>query len=181
MDSKTTIQCNKLIQLENSMLMYGIYNAETLERLINTVHHIHNTTSSHEKLFAGKQSSLTLKSLYANALGLQHYSINSLLYWRTVQDKYVSLYKALITQLYIYPTAIRVLAKGCLPISLITPLKLKEILSEVKIVIRKTNPDYDLVIKRLHIYYDMKLVTFGIDKDRNLIIQYPIFIQPYTH
>ena len=43
MDSKTTIQHNKLIQLENSMLMYGIYNAETLERLINTVHHIHNT------------------------------------------------------------------------------------------------------------------------------------------
>ena len=36
MDSKTTIQCNKLIQLENSILMYGIYNAETLEKPINT-------------------------------------------------------------------------------------------------------------------------------------------------
>ena len=54
MDSKTTIQCNKLIQLENSMFMYGIYNAETLEKLINTVHQIHNTTSSHERLFAGQ-------------------------------------------------------------------------------------------------------------------------------
>ena len=52
MDSKPTIQCNKLMQLENSMLMYGVYNAETLERLINTVHHIHNTTFSHERLFA---------------------------------------------------------------------------------------------------------------------------------
>ena len=31
-DSKTTIQCNKLIQLENSMLRYDIYNAETLEK-----------------------------------------------------------------------------------------------------------------------------------------------------
>ena len=31
---------NKLIQLENSMLMYGIYNAETLEKLIDTVHNI---------------------------------------------------------------------------------------------------------------------------------------------
>ena len=51
-DSKTTIQYNKLIQLENSMLMYGVYNTETLEKLINTVHHIHNTTSSHERLFA---------------------------------------------------------------------------------------------------------------------------------
>ena len=62
---------------------------------------------------------------------------------------------------------------------LITPLKLKEILREVKVAIRKTNPDYDLVIGKLHLYYDMKLVTFGIDKERNLIIQFPVFIQPY--
>ena len=26
----------------------------------------------------------------------------------------------------------------------------------------------------------MQLVTFGIDKDKNLIIQFPVFIQPYT-
>ena len=180
MDSKTTLQYNKLIQLENSMLMYSIYNAETLERLINTVHQIHCTTSSHMKLFAGQQYSLTLISLYANALGLQHYSINSLLYLGTVQDKYISLYKELITQLHIYATAIRILAKGYLPISPITPLKLKEILNEVKVAIMKTNPDYDLVIDRLHLSYGMKLVTFGINKERNLIIQFPVFIQPYT-
>ena len=29
-------------------------------------------------------------------------------------------------------------------------------------------------------YYDMKLVTFEIDRHRNLIIQFPIFVQPYT-
>ena len=38
------------------------------------------------------------------------------------------------------------------------------------------NPDYDLVIKRLHLYYDMKLVTFGLDNDKNLIVQFPVFI-----
>ena len=104
MDSKIIIQHNKLIQLENSMLMYGIYNVETLEKLIDTVHNIHNT-SSHERLFAGQQSSLTLKSLYTNSLGLYHYSINSLLYLRTVQDKYIALYRELITtQLHIYET-----------------------------------------------------------------------------
>ena len=80
MDNKATIQCNKLMQLENSMLMYGIYNAETLEKLINTVHNIHNTTSSHERLFVGQCSSLTLKSLYTHSLGLHHYSINSLIF-----------------------------------------------------------------------------------------------------
>ena len=92
MDSKTTIQCNKLMQLENSMFMYGIYNAEMLEKLTDTVHNIHNTTSLHERLFAGQQSSLTPRSLHANSLGLHHHSINSLLYLRTVQDKYIPLY-----------------------------------------------------------------------------------------
>ena len=31
MDDKANIQCNKLMKLENSMLMYGVYNAKTLE------------------------------------------------------------------------------------------------------------------------------------------------------
>ena len=26
----------------------------------------------------------------------------------------------------------------------------------------------------------MKLVTFGTDKDRNLTVQFPLFVQPYT-
>ena len=48
LDSETTTQQKKLMKLENSMLMYGIYNAEMLEKLISIVHNIHNTTSSHE-------------------------------------------------------------------------------------------------------------------------------------
>ena len=48
MDNKADIQCNKLMLLENSMLMYSVYNVETLEKLIKTVHNIHNTTTSHE-------------------------------------------------------------------------------------------------------------------------------------
>ena len=157
MDNKTTIHHNKLIQLENSMLMHGVYNAETLDKLINMVHHIHNTTSSHVRLFARQQSSLTLRPLYANALCLQQYSINSLLYLQTVEDKYIALYKELITQLHIYATSIRILAKWYLPISLITHSKLREILNDVKTATRKASPDYDFVIDRLHLYYDMKL------------------------
>ena len=180
MDSKTTIQHNKLMQLENSMLMYGVYNAEMLEKLINTVHHICNTTSSHERLFPGQQSSLILRSLYTNTLGLQHHSLNSLLYLRTKHDKYIALYRELITHLFIYATSIRIFAKGYLPISLITPSKLREILSNDKTAIRKTNPAYDLVIDRLHLYYNMQSVIFGIDRDKNLIVQFPVFIQCYT-
>ena len=58
MGGKVNIQCNRLLHLEDSMLMYDIYNAETLENLINTVHQMHNAANAslNEKLFAGKFS-----------------------------------------------------------------------------------------------------------------------------
>ena len=61
MSNQANKQCNKLIKLDNIMLMYGIYNAETLEKLINTVQEIHNITSSHEKNYL--QGNTTLHSL----------------------------------------------------------------------------------------------------------------------
>ena len=58
MKNKVNFQCNKLLKLDNTMLMYGIYNAETLEKLINTVQEIYNVTSSHERLFAWENTIL---------------------------------------------------------------------------------------------------------------------------
>ena len=109
MGNEASIQCNRLMKLDDTMLMYGIYNAETLEKLINTVHEIHNATSSHEKLFAGAHNPTLFRMLYMDALGIQQYATNSLLFLRIIQDKYISLYRELITQLHTYVSAIRVL------------------------------------------------------------------------
>ena len=168
------------MKLDGTMLMYGIYKAEMLEKLIKTVHEIHNTTSSHEKSFAGEHNHAIFRILYTHSLGLQHYSTNSLLYLRIIQDKYISLYRELTTQLHTYVPAIRILGKGYLPNTLIKPDKLQEILTEVKNALHITNPDYTLVLDRLHLYYDMQLITFGIDKDMDLVIQFLVFIQTYT-
>ena len=50
----------------------------------------------------------------------------------------------------------------------------------MRLAIAKSNKDYDLVLTRLYLYYDMKLVTIGIYNQRNLIVQFPVFVQPYT-
>ena len=71
------------------------------------------------------------------------------------------------------------LAKGYLPLTLITPKNLQEILSQVKNSIHSINPDYTLVLDRLHLYYGMQIVTFGLHSDSNLVILFPVFIQPY--
>ena len=31
----------------------------------------------------------------------------------------------------------------------------------------------------MHLYYDMHLITFGIDRDMNLVIQFTVFVQPF--
>ena len=164
------------MKLDDTMLMYRIHNAEMLEKLINTVHEIHNTTSLLEKLFAGEHNLSVFRILYTHSLGMQHYSTNSLLYLRIIQDEYIAMYRELITQLHSYVSAIRILVKGYLPNTLIKPNRLQKFLTEVKNSLQITNPDYTLVLDRLHLYYDMQLVTFGIDKDINLVVQFPVFI-----
>ena len=175
MNNRANIQRNKLMKLDNTMLMYGFYNAETLEKLIKTVCKIHNSTSSREKLFAREHNHSIFRILCTHSLGLQLYSTNSLLYLSIIQDKYISLYRELITQLCTYVSAIRILVKGYLPNTLIKSNELQEILTEVKYSLHISNPDYSLVSDRLHLYYDMQLITFSIDRDMNLVIQFSVF------
>ena len=83
MSSKVDIQRNKLIQLENTLAMYGVYDAETLKKLTKTVHKSHSRQSMYEKLFAVQ---ITKAYEYYSQMhrdhGIQHYAINSMLYLR---------------------------------------------------------------------------------------------------
>ena len=38
MNKKTNVQCNRIYHLEDTMIMYGTYNSDTLTDLIDTVH-----------------------------------------------------------------------------------------------------------------------------------------------
>ena len=160
------------------MIMYGVYNVDTLEKLIQMVHKMNNRSVWYEKLYAGHVNKWF--EMYLASQGANYYAIHSLLYLRTIQEKYIKMYERFVNQLKEYSCAIRILSKGYLPISLLLPSKLAKILQELKQVLLKTNKNYGLVIKGMYKYYDMKLVTFGIDQDRNLIIQFPVFVQPYT-
>ena len=159
--------------------MYDEYNSDMLMDLINTVYHMQNLNSWKEKMFVRKMTEWVKKEL-AKSKNEYSYSVDTILFLTIVREKYVKMYERFIAELKSYSKAIRILSKGYLPISLICPSKLELILLQVKAALTKTNKDYDLVLSRLYLYYDMKIVTFGIDKQKNLIIQFPIFVQPYT-
>ena len=75
--------------------------------------------------------------LYVQDKGVHNYAINSVLFLMTIREKYIKMYERFIDELKLYSKAIRVLSKGCLPISLLPPLKLEKILREVRIAIAK--------------------------------------------
>ena len=143
------------------MIMYGVYNSDTLTELIHMVHRMHNTTMWKERTFAGRLNQWF--ELYLHHEGMHHYAINSVLCVTSVREKYVKMYERFIEELKLYSNVIRILLEGYLPNSLLPLSKLQRILSEVRTALAKTNKDFNLVLTRLYLYYDMKLVTFGID------------------
>ena len=145
-DKKTNIQHNRIHYLEDTMIMYGVYNSDTLTDLINTVHGMQNFTTWNKKTFAGKLHNSM--ELYAEDKAICNYAINSVLFLTTVREKYVKMYKIFIKELQLYSKAVRVLSKGFIPISLLLPSKLVKIPKEVRIAIAKSNKDYDLVLTR---------------------------------
>ena len=151
------------------MIMYGIYNSDTLMDLIEMIHKMHNLTTWIEKIFVGKFHKW-LKDELINSKNEFGYALDSILFLMTVKEKYFRMYERFIAELRSYSKAIRILSKGYLPISLIPLSKLEQILEQVILVLAKTNKDFDLVLNRLYLDYDIKLVMFGIDNQENLII-----------
>ena len=160
------------------MIMYGTYNSDTLMVLIDMVHQMQNVTMWKEKIFVSEMNDW-LKHRLEDVHSEFDYSMDAALFLTTIKEKYMRMYEKFTNELRSYSKAIQILSKGYLPITLITPSKLKEILHQVQLAITKLNQDYEIVLNRLYMYYDMKLVMFGIDSQRNLIIQFPVFIQPY--
>ena len=90
MENKIYLQCNKFFHLEESIVMYGIYNSDTLENLINTVHKMYNQTTWHENLFADKLHQWY--NWYLTRDVINQYAINSHLYLRMLRESNMEKY-----------------------------------------------------------------------------------------
>ena len=53
-NERQNIEQNRIYHLEDTLIMYGKYNSDTLTNLIDMVHRMYNLTSLKEKLFVGK-------------------------------------------------------------------------------------------------------------------------------
>ena len=119
--------------LEDTMIMYGAYNSETLTDLIDTVHRMHSKSIWQEKMFMGKVYEWV--GLYMHQE--HNYTISAVLFLTTIREKYVKMYERFIEELKTYSKVIRILSKGYLLISLLLPSELQKILNEVKQLLLK--------------------------------------------
>ena len=91
------------------MIMYGVYNVDTLEKLIQMVHKMNNRSIWYERLYAGHVNKWF--EMYSASQGANYYAIHSLLYLRTIQEKYIKMYERFVNQLKEYLQAIQNIVK----------------------------------------------------------------------
>ena len=99
-EKRVDMQHNRVCHLEDTMIMYGKYNSDTLMNLIETVHKMHNTITWKEKIFMGTVDKW-LKDQLTNSNNEFSYSIDSVLFLTTIKEKYVRMYERFIVELKI--------------------------------------------------------------------------------
>ena len=122
----------------------------------------------------------TRQFLHSNYLGRLLFAHKLSIYLTSVQENQLQLYDELERVLRKFLSAVEVLSKGYLPASLFPPSILRRITSNALQMVQKKNPDYVLTIKHVTEYYDMKMVTFGVNDSEELIVAFPLFVQDHT-
>ena len=85
MREMSDLQCNRVQLLEDTIIMYGKYNSDTLMDLIDTVHHMQNLITWKEKMFVGKMTDWVKKELTKSKNEFA-YSIDTILFLTTVRE-----------------------------------------------------------------------------------------------
>ena len=87
LNSRTNIDHNRVYHLEDTMIMYGKYNSDTLMVLIDMVHQMQNVTMWKEKIFVSEMNDW-LKCRLEDVCSEFDYSMDVALFLTTVKEKY---------------------------------------------------------------------------------------------
>ena len=147
------------------------------EGIIDTLNEMYSRQTLVEETVANLTKDWPAQCL-SNPAGTALYASHVATYLSTVTEKYLALLRDLLNDLENLVMAIKTLSEGKLPIQLIPPQMLQKFTSDVEKELAIKFPDYTLAFPHISYYYDMELVTFGIDTNHSLIITFPIFIKP---
>ena len=131
---------NRLHQVKQEVISYGTYKIDTLTENIDTVMNLNNRTTLVE-------SEILNRNLHYDMGQVQNYkySINYvgkiILYLMTISEQQLSIYDVLIPKLEQFIEPLDIFSTGHLPITLISPTQLTNMLDQIKMILQKTNPE----------------------------------------
>ena len=179
--SDQSLAWNSIKQLEDDFLLYGEYNLDSLEKIIHTINHLGERVHRMEELLLGKDHSVaTQQFLHASSIGRLLFAHKLNIYLTSFQETQLRLYDELERVLREFLSTVRILTKGYLAASLFPPTILCRITSNTLQMVQRKNPDYVLKIKHVTEYYDMKMVTFGVNGSEEVVVAFPVFVQDHT-
>ena len=176
MDQDISHTRNMMHQLEKDFLLYGEYDINSTQSILKILDNLDSSTSSLEG-WLEYNSREWANSIVDTVNGPILYSHLSQLYIQSLREKYIRLYEALVRELKLLLRSIAILSKGYLPPQLFPPTTLVDISQKAIAMIKSRNPDYVLALPHITDYYDMRLVTFGLDDQERLVVCFPIFIK----
>ena len=168
---------NQLNRYEEDLLLYGEFNMNSTEEIVETLQEMYSRQTLVEEVVANLTRNWPAIYL-ENPAGAALYSSHASIYLSTLTEKYLAMLRDLLTSLEKLVSAIKTLSEGKIPIELFPPKMLKQFTEDVEKELLKSHPQYTLAFPHISYYYDMELVTFGVDRNKSLVITFPIFIKP---
>ena len=157
--------------------MFGKYTAESLNDVIKTVNALHQKNTRLEQLVIDCKFGEV-----SDIMTAVNYNFELQLFMEQAQEEYVAQFRQMKQAGKDLLDSIAILNQRRLPRSLFSDDRLRQILSEVEIMVKKQYPDYELAATHISHYHDMKMVTFVVDQRTHfLIVVFPAFIKDYKH
>ena len=178
LDNTVHITKNMMHQLEKDFLLYGEYDINSTDTILNMFKGLNDRTNTLERWLSG-HNSIMAKNYMSTANGPTLFSHQLQLYLNFLKEKYVRLHENLVTELRLLLRSIAILSKGYLPPQLFPPTALSALLQQAITLIKQQHPYYVLALPHITDYYDMRLVTFALDEEDRLVIAFPIFAKDY--
>ena len=169
---------NKVVKLEDDMISLAHVAIEGLEHLqgelIRQGRHIKNLTSRVRRL------EISLTALHPRVTdNTNAIKFLSSLFGLLLSDlnRYLMLYETILSELDHFLDALDTLSNNQLSHSVIHPKEMNDLITHVKGVLETTYPNYELIVSKVHDYYNLPFSTFAC-KDNTLIIHVSFYIKP---
>ena len=180
LESKQFLNKNQLYKLDHDFLMFGDYEIQTTDGMIRLLGNLNNRTQYLEKIITGKDPTTARNFLKNNLRGTEIFSHQVQMYMQAMRERYLRVPENLISELRLLLRSIAILSRGYLPPQLFSPTDIVRISQAALSMIKNKHPDYVLAIPQASSYYDMRLVTFGIDENDRLVVCFPIFVKDFS-